>query len=376
MAQVKESAGAVPAAETPSAFWLVVGDKLGDNAQAEIIVEALGRPCMRKELGFKPRYATGKPWFRASLHHVDPARSAVLAPPWPDLVLTIGRRPAMAAMWVREQSGGRTKVALIGRPRRGLHHYDLVIAPPQFRVPAGANVLRLDLPLMRVDQAAIAAASARWEPELSVLPRPLTAVLAGGPTRPFRFDAAVARDLMDRARRSAGSQGTLYVTTSRRTPAAVADALAAALPEGARLFRWSPEAPDNPYLGLLAHADRFVVTGDSISMMTEVARLGRPLAVYQLPVKYPGLARLQRHFAELLLPLDGGRPGIWRELGAALFRLGAIGYERDLSAMHEALFARGLAVPIGAPFPAGGGHAPDALEDVVQRLRGLLDAAD
>ena len=59
-------------------------------------------------------------------------------------------------------------------------------------------------------------------------------------------------------------------------------ALEAALPPGALLYRWSAEtSADNPYLALLAHADRFVVTGDSVSMMVEVASLGRPLAIFR-----------------------------------------------------------------------------------------------
>ena len=62
-------------------------------------------------------------------------------------------------------------------------------------------------------------------------------------------------------------------------------ALAAGLPQGALLYRWDPATTgENPYLGLLAHADRFVVTGDSISMMVEVASLGKPLAIFALPV--------------------------------------------------------------------------------------------
>ena len=36
-------------------------------------------------------------------------------------------------------------------------------------------------------------------------------------------------------------------------------------------------------MGLLGLADGFVVTGDSISMMVEIARLGRPLAIFDLP---------------------------------------------------------------------------------------------
>ena len=33
-------------------IWLLVGDKLGDNAQLEVIADALGLPVERKELRF------------------------------------------------------------------------------------------------------------------------------------------------------------------------------------------------------------------------------------------------------------------------------------------------------------------------------------
>src|SRR5262245_18547355 len=100
--------------------WLVLGDKRDDNAQIEALAAALGWPCERKQLALKSEWVTAKPRVEASLHHLDAARSDELAPPWPDLVLTIGRRPSMAALWIREQSGGRTRVALVGKPSGAL----------------------------------------------------------------------------------------------------------------------------------------------------------------------------------------------------------------------------------------------------------------
>ncbi|MCU0895523.1 MAG: mitochondrial fission ELM1 family protein [Rhodospirillales bacterium] len=267
--------------------WLVLGDKLGDNAQAEIIAASLGWPCERRSLRFRPEFVLGKPPFKPSLYHLDLARSDPLEPPWPELILTIGRRPSMAALWVREQSGGRTKVVLIGRPKRNIDDFALIIATPQYRLPARGNVVHLDLPLMRADPERIGKEVEAWRDRLAGLPRPLTAVLVGGPTKPFIFDAAVTRSLIELTLRSTEGHGTLYATTSRRTPDAVVGALKVHLPASAGLFAWAPEAGDNPYLALLGFADRFVVTGDSISMMVEVARLGRPLAVFPLPVGIP-----------------------------------------------------------------------------------------
>src|SRR5437899_9903650 len=100
----------------PPKTWLLLGDKLGDNAQIEPIAAALGWPCERKHLRFKKRYGTYRPLFRASISHVASYGSDQLAPPWPDLILTTGRRPASVALWIREKSGGRTKLVIVGRP--------------------------------------------------------------------------------------------------------------------------------------------------------------------------------------------------------------------------------------------------------------------
>ncbi len=311
------------------------------------------------------------------MHHLDRDRSAELAPPWPDLVLTVGRRPAMAALWVRAQSGGRCKLVLVGRPRRRLEDFDLVIAPPQYRLPDHPNILPIALPLMRSDEAAVAEAVAARRAEFETLPRPLTAVLVGGPTQPFRFDAAVIRRLLALAHSvTEADGGTLYVSTSRRTPPDVAEILESTLPEGARFYRWRPEARDNPYPALLGLADRFVVTGDSISMLTEVARRGKPLAVFELPRRRGAFVPLRRALVRLLLgDAEAAAQPVLRPLGRLLFGLGLIGHARDLTALHRALYARGLAVPLGKTFREAGSASDEDLPRVVARIQELIEAA-
>jgi len=355
-------------------IWLILSDKLGDNAQVEIIAEALGLPYEIRRVYPLEEYVLGKPRFKPSLYHIDPQRSDLLEPPWPDLVITIGRRPAMVAMWVREQSGGRSRVVLVGRPKRKLSQYALVIATSQYCLPARPNVLHLDLPLMRSDAAAIAAATARWQPRLATLPRPLTALLVGGPTKPFVFDERVARELIVKAS-AAAAGGCLYVTTSRRTPPQVVKAIQDALPVGAQFHRWEKGGKDNPYHALLGLADRFIVTGDSISMMVEVARLGKPLAIFSLPTQRGLIAALRNLLARRLHPAPGEErknTGPMRHLGDLLYRLGLVNYSRDLSALHRRLIEQGLAVYLGAPFLPAGGQVPDELQRVAARIRALL----
>jgi hypothetical protein len=251
----------------------------------------------------------------------------------------------MVALWIRKQSAGRTRIVLVGRPRWSSRRFDLVVSSVSYRLRGRRNVLRIELPLMHVDRRAIAAASEAWRGRLADLPRPLTAILVGGPTGSVALDPAVARQLAARATQlAAESGGSLFVTTSRRTPPQVVEALAESLPGAAILYRWQPGAAENPYLALLGLADRFVVTSDSATMMVEVARLGRPLAIFELPFL---------------------RSRIWRAVLSA----------RDLRAIPRLLIARGLAVRFGEPFAAPSSPPADELPRVTERIRALIDVA-
>jgi uncharacterized protein len=336
--------------------WLLLADKVGDNAQVRTIADALPWPSIEKRLRVQPQFATAKPPVIPSLHHLDLARCDPLEPPWPDLVITIGRRMSMVALWIQEQSQGRTRLAIVGLPRRLQDRFQLVVAATQYRVPDRPNILRLDYPPMRIDEPAIAAAAALWRPRLAGLPRPLTAVLVGGRTSALRLDAEVgSRLIAGTGRLAAATAGTLYITTSRRTPAEAVDAIAAALPDGAVLHRWSAEQAANPYLALLGLADRFIVTGDSLSMLVEVARLGRPLAIYPLPTAGGPVTRLGRR------------------LGDRLHRLGLPVGSREVGDLHRLLIRQGFAVWFGQPFRPAGPRAPDELPRIVERVVALVE---
>jgi len=338
-------------------IWAVLGDKTGDNAQVDAIAAALPWPVETRQLTFKPRYRKGKPWFNASLRHIDPATSTPLEAPWPDLVITIGRRPAMAALWIRRQSGNRTRIVIIGRPKRRLDAFDLVIASAQYRVPDAPNVEQIGLPLMRVDGARLAAAARDWAPVFDAIPRPLVVLLVGGATKPYRLDPATVPALVATAHgyaTAAGANGTVYASTSRRTGPAVVAALRRQLPPGSTLYEVDSGTP-NPYLALLGAGDVFVVTGDSMSMLTETARLGRRIAIFALPLD-PLWGTLAR-FRTVLQ---------WLRL---------VGFERDLEAFHQWFYAHNRAVPAGSEPAVTAPDADDALERVVERIRLLLDGA-
>lgn len=363
-------------ARTVPRIWRVLGDKRGDNGQVEMIADALARhrgwPSELRHLEMRPEYVRGKPRVGATLYHLDPARSDTLAPPWPDLILTSGHRPANAALWIKRQSGGRSRIVLVGKPSGGLAHFDLVIASAETLLAPFDNVLRIDLPLMRVDADRLAAGRAAWQAEFEGLPRPLVAVLIGGPTVPFVYDADLVTRLRARIGQVLDAGGTPWLVGSRRTPRGFMQRLADGLPDRVRVYDWAESGAGNPYTGLLAHADRVVVTGDSISMQVEVARLGRPLEIVPLPTGWPGgLDDLRRRLTAWLYggPRDSRKAAVAR----SLCRLGLVPQTRHFPRFHRMLVDRGMARWLGddgaTPAPA-----PVDTEADMARILARIDA--
>jgi hypothetical protein len=240
-------------------------------------------------------------------------------------------------------------------------------------------VQAISLPLLRVDEEAVATAAQIWKSRLADLPRPLIAFLVGGPTGPFVLDElAVNRILECIGRVVTDSGGTPYITTSRRTPPGALEAIREGLPSSASLFEWSADSEENPYLGLLGLADGFVVTGDSISMMVEVARLRKPLAIFPLPVgKLGALDQWRRSFARWLFSPPVGAPGDSLRSGLArlLYRLRIITHTRDFVAFHDMLVNEGLACYASEMLRPPTGDVPDDLSIAVSRITALMEGA-
>jgi len=73
----------------------------------------------------------------------------------------------------------------------------------------------------------------------------------------------------------------ILITPSRRTPIKLSAAVKSALKEYNTWF-WNSEG-DNPYLEILSHCDRLIITGDSHNMVSEALAVGAPVHVYRPP---------------------------------------------------------------------------------------------
>jgi mitochondrial fission protein ELM1 len=264
-------------------IWLIDAYRAGEQSQVRALVDALGWPFETKRLSYRKHVVLPHVLGLSSLRGITTESAAMLEPPWPDLVISSGVRNEPVCRWIRAHSGGHTRYVHVGRPWGPLKGFDLVVTTPQYRVPRHVNVLNNMLTLHSVTPERLAAARDEWAETFDHLPRPRIAVIAGGHSGPFTFGPLAASRLAHQASTLARqSGGSLLVSTSSRTSEEAIDALQCGIDGPNFFYRWQPNDPANPYFGMLAFADRLVVTGDSIAMLSEACATGRPVQIFDL----------------------------------------------------------------------------------------------
>jgi mitochondrial fission protein ELM1 len=352
--------------------WILLADRAGGNGQLISLAEALGWPYERKTIAYNWLNRCPNILLGATLATVRPNAARRLQPPWPDIVIGASRRSVPVARWIRQQSGGRTKLVHLLHAMAPLDLFDLVITTPQYRLPERSNVLHLSAALNRIDSDRLQIAAAKWAPRFGSLARPYVALFIGGNSATYRLDPATAERLGASASAAAASAGgTLLVSTSPRTPAKAADAAITAITCPRFVYRWKADDPDNPYHAFLALADRFIVTADSASLLVEACLMGRPVEVFAWPMRenpvLQGKEWLWRHFAAGETTTDRGMGPI-----ECLVDWGLLKPPRDFAGLHRELGRRGLIKPLGAPNIAAERQPLDDMERVVAAIRRLF----
>jgi mitochondrial fission protein ELM1 len=361
------------AAAAAPRIWLLSGFRAGDNTQLRVLAETLGWPFETKRLAYRRFELLPNLLLGSTLVGLDRARSDPLEPPFPDLVISAGRRNEPVARWIRARHPA-TRLVHLGRPWSPLDRFDLLVTTPQYSLPRQPNVLHNALPLHAVTPARLAAAGDLWRARFAALPRPWIALLVGGSAGPWTLGAAAGARLGRAASALAGAGGgSLLVTTSARTDPAALAALKQAIDRPCHLHLWRKDAPDNPYFGYLALADALVVTGDSISMLTESCATGKPVHIFDL-----GEGALSMRAA---IGAARGLAGwVGPDLRATLFlssnRCFPPRWRRDTRVLLQGVVASGRACWLGdvAPGAAAAGPLPD-LDRAVAAIRALFPGA-
>jgi hypothetical protein len=216
------------------------------------------------------------------------------------------------------------------------------------------------LTLHSVTPQRLAEAREEWAETFEHLPRPRIAVIAGGHSGPFTLGplatSRLAHQTSALARQSGGS---LLVSTSSRTSDEAIDALQCGIDAPNYFYRWQPNDPANPYFGMLALADRLVVTGDSIAMLSEACATGRPVQIFDLG-GMQGHSDVAVDFRLQATLYSGLMRWLWQRLS------------RDITLVHQQLRASNRAFWLEEEFGASVLPAESDMQRAVAAVQGLF----
>ncbi|OAY38227.1 mitochondrial fission protein ELM1 isoform X2 [Manihot esculenta] len=218
----------------------------------------------------------------------------------PLLVVASGRDTISIASSIKRLASQNVFVVQIQHPRSHLNRFDLVITPhhdyypmtpqareqvPRFlwkwitpREPPDEHVVLTVGALHQIDFAALRVAASTWHDEFAPLPKPLLVVNIGGPTSCCRYGTDLAKQLTVNLLGVLDSCGSVRISFSNRTPAKVSNIVIKEIGNTPKVYIWDGEEP-NPHMGHLAWADAFVITADSVSMISEACSTGKPVYI-------------------------------------------------------------------------------------------------
>jgi len=340
-------------------IWVVSGYRAGENTQVAALADRLGTPWVRKDLDFN---ALAGPIGLARMHSragVEVDSSSILAPPWPDLIISAGLKNEPVCRWIKRASGGRTKLVFLGRVWAPREAFDLIVTTPQYRLPQLDNVLHNLCTQHPITPEKMAIEHERWRVQFAPMPAPRIGVLVGGDSGPYALGRhaglRLAEELMSLHAQVGGS---ILVTSSARTRPVVMDVLEQALPASSFVYRWRPRGRTNPFLGILAHADMLVVTCDSISMISEAAATGKPVYMFRMRTRGSEDATLATR------------------LYRALLRWGPQKLSRDQSLCHQGFLEAGYASWLGAAEPERRCSPDEEIVRTLERVCALVSGPE
>ncbi|KAF3668310.1 Mitochondrial fission protein ELM1 [Capsicum annuum] len=281
--------------------WLPVSlHKRLENVRKLIYGDTLPTQIVVRGQKLMPLPAEVQDILEANAKHIATLSCEAFAKDGPSLVVASGRDTISISSSIKQLAPEYVFTVQIQHPRSRLDRFDLVITPRHDYYPLTSegqkqipwllrrwitprtsperHVVLTVGALHQADSNALKDAAYTWHDELATLPRPLLVVNVGGPTGHCRYGTDLALELTALLLNIVPTCGSIRVSFSRRTPCQVSDIIREELGNHPKVRIWNGEGP-NPHMGHLALADAFVVTADSVSMLSEACSTGKPVYV-------------------------------------------------------------------------------------------------
>lgn len=212
----------------------------------------------------------------------------------PDVVVLAGRRLSSVALNIKKRNNNRTFIINILNPNLPFNKFDLILLPRHDNVSPKllnyGNIIETNGSINRINSIRIKEESEKWSGFFENYNKPLISLIVGGDTKNYKFNPREFGEMISNLSNITNRlNGTLLITTSRRTSNECLMQLRQKIDCDYYLYDWKWENDPknllrnnlgNPYYAFLGLSDFLIVTGDSMSMISEACSTGKPTYVY------------------------------------------------------------------------------------------------
>jgi mitochondrial fission protein ELM1 len=213
-------------------------------------------------------------FFNTGVNHKKLTRNVTKA----NFILSSGRRSALAAVIIKKKIKDAQIIQLM-RPELKAKYFSFIATPKHDNYKFADYEMLLAPNLISAE--ALSKAAKKWPK--SAKPLKIIAIIIGGDTKNNKINhnkiqtfCAKIHELQQKYKLK------LIIVTSRRTPLSFADELERHFSKNTDFFFWHKiNQKNNPYLSILAIADYFLVTADSVSMISDCLATAKPTIIYK-----------------------------------------------------------------------------------------------
>ncbi len=236
-------------------------------------------------LSMLPNFFLNSSWLRLEKNSGEALQNKLQKDGYPDLIISGGRRLAVIAKIIKEQSEFYSRIIQIMKPQLPVTVFDIIILPEhdEFKYRQDKRLIFMIGALNLITKDSLSLAKEQFLTTIGANKKNKIALLLGGKTRGYKFSKSQAVDLAKFINKIAKKEkATILIANSRRTEEKINKILKNNLDCDYQFFDWKDykSSNRNPYKAILAYSDKLIVSADSISMISECCSTQKPTYVF------------------------------------------------------------------------------------------------
>lgn len=258
---------------------LVIKDtKVGTYKQALALAEFIGKPYEEINLEYNILGKLPNSLLASNIIHIKNNIKSIINLPFPKIIISCGRKTLPVAKYLKKQT--QAKIIHIMWPGNYDSMIDLLITPKHDNIKEKIDgIIPTIGGLSSVTPTKINFIYEQNKRYLPPLKDNIIGLLIGGNQKKLEFTKENVKELINKINDLAEKyNSSILYTTSRRTPKEIVNYIKNnILPSAIDIEQLGL---NESYLTLLGTAKYFIVTGDSVSMCSEIAATGKSLYIF------------------------------------------------------------------------------------------------